>query len=106
MKIFAKFTDKLRKLGKKGKFLVCSAMATIGAATMSVCSFAAETEGATGLDMNAVLQEAGTSLQNSFEGLVKTMIPVLLGIAGSSIVIFAVMALFKFGRKIFGKVAG
>lgn len=105
MKIFAKFTDKLRKLGKKGKALICASITTIGAAAMTVCASAAETD-VSAVDTNTVLADAGTQISNSFNSLVSTMIPVILGILGSGLVIFGIFALVKLAKKIFGKVAG
>lgn len=101
-----KFLDKLRKVGKKGKALICTVMATVSAAAITVCASAAETGETTGIDTAAVMKEAGDSLTNSFAAIVKTMIPVILGILGSAIVIYGVIALVKLGKRIFGKVAG
>lgn len=101
-----KFLEKLRKIGKKGKFAICSAMATVGVAAMSICASAAEADTSGGIDTASVMQQAGESLTNSFAAIVKTMIPVMLGILGSAIVIYGVIALVKLGKRIFGKVAG
>ncbi len=107
MKIFAKFVDKMRKVGKKGKFLVCSAMATIGAAAMTVCASAAEAEtSGTGVDMKATMASAGQSLMAGFNDLIDTMIPVIIGIFTAGLVIFGLFALIKLAKRIFGKVAG
>lgn len=77
---------------------------------MTVCASAAETAAETGetsgIDTATVMQQAGESLTNSFAAIVKTMIPVMLGILGSAIVIYGVIALVKLGKRIFGKVAG
>lgn len=100
-----KFLEKVRKLGKRAKIALSTAIATMSMAAFACVASAAES-GDTATDMASVLETAGTTLQSSFNTLIKTMIPVLLGIAGSSLVIFAVMALFKFGKRIFGKVAG
>lgn len=105
MKIFSKFTNHLRKICKKSKFLVCSAMLTIATAAMSVCASAAETN-ISGTDTETVMQQAGESLQNSFAAIVKTMIPIMLGILGSAIVIYGIIALVKLGKRIFGHVTG
>ena len=101
-----KFLEKLRKIGKKGKLAICTAMATVGAAAMTVCASAAET-GTPAVDTTeSVLADAGTQISTSFNSLVSTMIPVILGILGSGLVIFGIFALVKFAKKIFGKVAG
>lgn len=98
-----KILEKLRKVGKKGKAMLSAAMATMAMAAMSVCAFAAEESGAT--DMNTVLTDAGTQLTSSFNSLVSTMIPVILGILGSGLVIFGLFALIKLAKKVFGRVA-
>lgn len=100
-----KFLEKLRKIGKKGKLAICTAMATVGAAAMTVCASAAETGEASTADMNTVLADAGTQLTSSFSSLVSTMIPVILGILGSGLVVFGLFALIKLAKKVFGKVA-
>lgn len=99
-----KFLEKLRKLGKKGKLAVCTAFAAMSTAALSVCASAAET-GDTATDMDTVLASAGTQLTSSFNSLVSTMIPVILGILGSGLVIFGLFALIKLAKKVFGKVA-
>lgn len=96
--------EKLRKLGNKGKAMLCAAVATISMGAMAVCASAAEApEAAT--DMDAVLADAGTQLTSTFTRLVSTMIPVILGILGSGLVIFGLFALIKMAKKVFGKVA-
>ena len=100
-----KILEKLRKIGKKCKFMVCTAIATVASAAMAVCASAAET-GDTTTDMDTVLASAGSQLTSSFNSLVSTMIPVILGILGSGLVIFGLFALIKLAKKVFGKVAG
>lgn len=102
-----KFFDKLRKIGKKGKALVCCALATVTTAAMAVCACAAETDvsGSDTLDMATVMQNAGDSLVANFNSLIQTLIPVVLGILGGGLVIFGLMALIRLGKKVFTKVA-
>lgn len=100
-----KILEKLRKIGKKGKAMVCTAFACVASAAMAVCASAADT-GETAADMDTVLASAGTQMTSSFNSLVSTMIPVILGILGSGLVIFGLFALIKLAKKVFGKVAG
>lgn len=100
-----KFLDKLRKIGKKGKLAVCTAFAAMSTAALSVCASAAESGAETAADMDTVLASAGTQLTSSFNSLVSTMIPVILGILGSGLVIFGLFALIRLAKKVFGKVA-
>lgn len=100
-----KFFEKLRKIGKRGKAMICTALATVSMAAMTVAASAAESGADTAVDMDTVLASAGTQLTSSFNSLVSTMIPVILGILGSGLVIFGLFALIKFAKKVFGKVA-
>lgn len=101
-----KFLSRVKSFAKRSKVAVVAAAATIAATVTSVCASAATTESSGGNDMVDLLSAAGEKLQESFSDLVLTLIPVILGIAGTSLVIFGVMALYKFGKKIFGHVAG
>lgn len=104
MKILAELGNHLRKIGKKGKAFLCTSLAIATTAAMSLCASAAESTPTTA-DMDTVLAEAGTQLTSSFNSLVTTMIPVILGILGSGLVIFGLFALIKLAKKVFGKVA-
>lgn len=105
MKILAKLGSHLRKIGKKGKAFLCTSLAIATTAALSVFASAAESGAETAPDMDAVLASAGTQLTSSFNSLVSTMIPVILGILGSGLVIFGLFALIKLAKKVFGKVA-
>lgn len=100
-----KFLSKVKSIAKRSKVAVVAAVAAVSSALVSVCASAATTE-ASGNDMTTLLSSAGEQLQKSFGDLVMTMIPVIMGIFGSAVVVFGVIALFKFGKKIFGHVAG
>lgn len=96
---------KLKALPKRIKAVVAAApIAVVSTATTVVAS--AETTEATGNSMQSLMTSAGEQLQQSFSDLVLTLIPVIMGILGTSLVIFGIFALFKFGRKIFTHVAG
>lgn len=101
-----KFVEKLKKLGKKTKAALCMAMATVGTAAITVCANAAETTEETAPTMKSMLSDAGTTLTTSFNDLIQTLIPVVMGIVGSGLVLFGIIALVKFAKKVFGKVAG
>lgn len=100
-----KFLSKVKSLAKRSKVAVVAAVAAVSSAVVSVCASAATTE-ASGTDMTTLLSQAGTQLQKSFSDLVMTLIPVVMGVIGSALVIFGIMALVKFGKKIFRNVAG
>lgn len=97
---------KIKKVFCKCKAFVVGAVATASVAAMSAIASAADTSEATGIDFDSLMTEAGTSLQTTLSGLVKTMIPVILGITSAGLVVFGLIALIRLAKKIFGKVAG
>lgn len=103
-----KFLSKVKSIANRSKVAVVAAVAAVSSAVVSVCASAAtnEASGASGNDMSTLLSSAGEQLQKSFSDLVMTLIPVVMGILGSALVIFGIMALVKFGKKIFRNVAG
>lgn len=95
------------KIGKKGKAMLCTAIAAVSMLAMTAAASAAETpETAAAPDTTSMMKEAGEQLTSQFSGMVSTIIPVILGILGSGLVIFGIFALIKLAKKIFGKVAG
>lgn len=99
-----KIKSVFKKMGKKGKVFVCTAIASISTFAMAVVASAETTEPP--VTMESMLKDAGDTLINSFNSLVQTMIPVIIGILGGSLVVFGIFALIKLAKKIFGKVAG
>lgn len=99
-----KFFAKVKSLAKRGKAAVVAAFAAVSTAAISVCASAATTEASS--NMETMMQSAGDQLTAQFGSLVTTLIPVILGILGSGLVIFGIMALIKLAKKVFGKVAG
>lgn len=97
---------KIKKVFGKCKAFVVGAIATVSACAMAAVASAEEATSASGLDMEALLTDAGNSLQGSLTGLVKTMIPVIMGVLGAGLVIFGIFAMIKLIKKVFGKVAG
>lgn len=106
--------EKIKSFASSGrnkiKQMFVSAIAAASASALSVAASAASTgEDVTTSDpvnMKTMLSEAGNTLISSFNDLVQTMIPVIMGIIGGGLVIFGLIALFKLAKKIFGKVAG
>ncbi len=90
----------------KNKALVIPAVA-VASMPLAVTASAAEAGGAEeDLTMGTVLADAGDQLLASFNTLIHTMIPVIMGILGSALVIFGIFSLIKLAKNIFGKVAG
>lgn len=103
-----KFVEKIKAIAKRGKAFICTAAAAVSTAAIAVCASAetADEAASSSLDMSTVLANAGESLIGSFNTLITTLIPVILGILGASLVIFGIMALIRLAKKTFGKVAG
>ncbi|MGN0688375.1 MAG: hypothetical protein ACI4KA_09750 [Oscillospiraceae bacterium] len=92
---------KFKSLMKKAKALIAAAAVAVTTAVCSVCASAETGEASTDL-----LKVAGDTLVDTFEGLIATMIPVIMGIMSAGLVVFGIIALVKLAKKIFGKVAG
>lgn len=97
--------NKIKAILKRGKaFIAAAAIALTSAMTAVVaCADGADEAVESGTDL---MQVAGDTLISTFEGLISTMIPVVMGILSSGLVIFGIMALVKLGKKVFTKVAG
>lgn len=95
------------KIGRRGKALICGAVALASSCAMAAVASAEDaTSGAASVDTTSMLTEAGNQLSSQFNSLVSAVIPVVLGILGSGLVIFGIMALIRLAKKVFGKVAG
>lgn len=99
-----KFLSKVKALALRGKAAVVAAVAAVSTAAVSVFASAETVEASN--NMETMMQSAGDQLTAQFGSLVTTLIPVILGILGSGLVIFGIMALIKLAKKVFGKVAG
>lgn len=100
MKVF----EKIKKIGKRCKFIVSTAAAAVVGVVSSVCASAATTE-ASG-NMESMMNSAGDQLTGQFSSLVGTIVPVIIGILGVGLVIFGIIKLVGLAKKVFGKVAG
>ncbi len=98
--------NKFKSILKRGKALIAAAaIAVTSAMTAAVaCAEEAVTEG--GSQMSTVLADAGEQITTSFNDLVATIVPVIIGILGSGLIIFGITKLVALAKKIFGKVAG
>lgn len=103
-----KFLEKVRKLGKRAKIAISTAIATMSMSVIACVASASETPntGSTGFNMTTAINTAGESIQNQFGAFVTTLIPILIGILMSGLGIYAVFSLIKYAKKIFGHVAG
>lgn len=99
-----KFVEKIKAIAKRGKAVICMAATAVCTAAVAVCASAETAE--SGNNMEAMMKSAGDQLTDQFSSLVTTIIPVVLGILGSGLVIFGIIALIKLAKKVFGKVTG
>lgn len=103
-------SEKLKFVAEKLKAVPARVKSVVAAAPVAVVSaittVAASAETVEANNMESLMTSAGDQLTGQFGTLVKTVIPVVLGILGSGLVIFGIFALIKFAKKIFGKVAG
>lgn len=96
--------QKLKALPKRIKAVAAAASVAVVSAMTTVAA-SAETVEATN-NMETMMKSAGDQLTEQFTSLVGTIIPVIIGILGSGLVIFGIMALIRLAKKTFGKVAG
>ena len=96
--------NKFKSILKRGKALIAAAAIAVTSAMTAAVACAEEATEVT--EQTDLLKTAGDTLISTFEGLIATMIPVIMGILASGIVIFGIIALIKLAKKIFGKVAG
>ena len=100
---------KFKSFLRRAKAVIAAGIVAATAAVTTVCASAETVEASSSgssLTMSVMLENAGEQLIQSFNDLVMTLIPVVLGVLGSALVIFGIMALIKLAKKIFGKVAG
>ena len=96
--------NKIKAILKRGKALIAAAAIAVTSAMTAAVACAEEATEAT--QQTDLLKTAGDTLISTFDNLIATMIPVIMGILASGIVIFGIIALIKLAKKIFGKVAG
>lgn len=106
MKFLAKLGNHLRKIGKKGKIAICTAIAAIGTAAMTVCASAAEIDQGSAPSLGDTVATVGDNIAEQFNAFVNSLIPVMIAILMSGLGIYAVFSLIKFAKKIFNHVAG
>lgn len=96
--------EKLAKIFGKCKALIVSA--AVSASLFAMGAVASAADATSSVDTTSIMKEAGDQLTAQFSSMVSTIVPVILGILASGLVIYAIFALIKLAKKIFGKVAG
>lgn len=97
--------NKVKEFVDKAKLKVM-ALPVAAVAAASTCVVANAEEPVDTSAMTTAITSAGNNMTALFTDLVTTLIPVIIGILGSGLVLFGIMALIKLAKKTFNKVAG
>ena len=96
--------QKLKALPKRIKAVAAAALVAVVSAMTTVAA-SAETVEATN-NMETMMKSAGDQIIEQFTSLIGTIVPVIIGILGSGLIIFGIMALIRLTKKTFNKVTG
>lgn len=97
----------LKNLSCKTKKIMLSVGTGVVAASAMAIAACAEGAGgsATKLDISSIVNSAGSTLQTQFVALVQALVPVVIGVAVAGLGMYAIIQLFKLGKKLFGTAA-
>ena len=94
--------------GKAKKIMLSVGTGVVAASAMAIATCAEGAQGADGsattLDISTIVNSAGSTLQTQFVALVQALVPVVIGVAGLGM--YAIIQLFKLGKKLFATAAG
>lgn len=104
--MFKKFGGALKRLGRKAK--IAASLMSVAAVTAitTVIASAEETTSSSGTSLADTIKSAGATLESSLSALVSALAPVLVSVSISGFGVYAVVMLFKLGKKLFSKAAG
>lgn len=99
--------------GKAKKIMLSVGTGVVAASAMAIAACAEGAEGAGGsattLDISTIVNSAGSTLQTQFvalvQALVQALVPVVIGVAVAGLGMYAIIQLFKLGKKLFGTAA-
>lgn len=93
----------LKNLSGKAKKIMLS----VGTGVVAACAEGAQgADGsATTLDISTIVNSAGSTLQTQMVALVQALVPVVIGVAVAGLGMYAVIQLFRLGKKLFGTAA-
>ena len=102
-----KFVKNLSSKAKKIMLSVGTGVVAASAMAIAACAEGAEGAGgsATTLDISTIVNSAGSTLQTQFVALVQALVPVVIGVAVAGLGMYAIIQLFKLGKKLFGTAA-
>ena len=91
--------------GKTKKIMLSVGTGVVAASAMAIAACAEGAEGAGGsattLDISSIVSSAGTTLKSQFVALVQALVPVVIAVAVAGLGMFAIVNLFKLGKKLF-----
>lgn len=92
--------------GKTKKIMLSVGTGLVAASAMAIAACAEGADaGATTLDISTIVNSAGSTLQTQFVALVQALVPVVIGVAVAGLGMYAIIQLFKLGKKLFGTAA-
>lgn len=92
--------------GKAKKIMLSVGTGVVAASAMAIAACAEGADGsATTLDISTIVNSAGSTLQTQFVALVQALVPVVIGVAVAGLGMYAIIQLFKLGKKLFGTAA-
>lgn len=93
----------LKNLSVKAKKIMLSVgTGVVAASAMAIAACAEGADGsATTLDISTIVNSAGSTLQTQFVALVQALVPVVIAVAVAGLGMFAIVNLFKLGKKLF-----
>ena len=89
--------------GKTKKIMLSVGTGVVAASAMAIAACAEEP--APTLDISSIVNSAGSTLQTQFVALVQALVPVVIGVAVAGLGMYAIIQLFKLGKKLFGTAA-
>lgn len=92
--------------GKTKKIMLSVGTGVVAASAMAIAACAEGAGGsATTFDISTIVNSAGSTLQTQFVALVQALVPVVIGVAVAGLGMYAIIQLFKLGKKLFGTAA-
>ena len=86
--------------GKAKKIMLSVGTGVVAASAMAIAA-CAEEPASTTLDISSIVSSAGTTLEAQFVALVQALVPVVIAVAVAGLGMFAIVNLFKLGKKLF-----
>ena len=89
--------------GKAKKIMLSVGTGVVAASAMAIAACAEEPSST--MDITTIVNSAGSTLQTQMVALVQALVPVVIGVAVAGLGMYAVIQLFRLGKKLFGTAA-